>query len=230
MGGHHQRASSGRVYHGQDHQASFWAGSLGIAPAPQGRHRPTWDELAWGSTGPGGRVLSLGMPPLSPCAVRVGLAQQPRQQEAWWWPPGTGAQGSASQKPAQPGFRAGCPVRGCLSQSLRTQEPHPSCRHTHLCCLQPRAIPKPVATVYLGEGTCRCGPALPREADGAAASSRTTKGSCLLTAVLRGRLGTFSHTPWVSAGGGWPHSGPWPSLWPVPSTQVRCPLASPGWL
>ena len=125
VGGHHQRASSGRVHHGQDHQASFWAGSLGIAPAPQGRHRPTWDELAWGCSPPPGAqpasqaalvrrrgvVLTPGMPPLSPSAARVGPAQQPWQQEGWWWPPGTGAPGSASQKPAQPRFRAGGPAR-----------------------------------------------------------------------------------------------------------------------
>ena len=100
-------------------------------PLKEGRHRPTWEELAWGCSPPpgaqpasqaalvrgrGGGGPDAGNAALEPSAARVGPAQQPRQQEGWWWPPGIGAPGSASQKPAQPRFRAGGPVRRCLSQ------------------------------------------------------------------------------------------------------------------
>ena len=118
MGGHHQRASSGRVHHGQDHQASFWAGSLGIAPAPQGRHRPTWDELAWGCSPPPGAqpasqaalvrrrgvVLTPGMPLLSPSARRTAPGFPPQSEGALWHQRNQGAQ-REFPSPEFPGWR-----------------------------------------------------------------------------------------------------------------------------
>lgn len=222
MGDHHQSASSGRARRGQDHQATFWAGSLGIAPAPQG-HRPAWEELARGCSPPTGNTASLpgstgwgaasclppGVPPLSPSAARVGLAQQPRLQEGWRWPPGTGAQGLASREPAQPRFRAGGTARGRLSQGWGTPGIM-SQLQTHPSLLSSAAIPKPGTTVYLGEGNRRPGPALPREPREAAASSRTTKGSCWLRASSEAALGLSPtrHGCWPQEAG--PALGPGP--------------------
>ena len=163
----------------------------------------------------GGSVLPPGVPSLSPSAARVGLAQQPRLQEGWRWPPGTGAQGLASREPAQPRFRAGGTARGCLSQGWGTPgiisqlQTHPS--------LLSSAAGHPKARDHClpGRGESQPGPALPREPRGAASSSRTTKGSCWLRASSEAALGLSP-----TRQGCWPQEAG-PALGPGPHSGLR---------